>query len=481
MSKTYREWDPDQSWLLPPSPAQWLPDGDMVYYIMDAVKQLDISEIKKVYERNDRGFPPFHPRMMVTLLIYSYCMGVRSSRQIALHCQRDIGWRVIVGNDVPDFRTINNFRKTHLDAFAGLFVQVLEIAAEDGLVKLGHVSLDGTKIKANASRHKAMSYDRMIEREAQLKVEIAEIMKQVEAAEATEEASGGAAGRVDSLPQELACREKRLARIQEAKAALEARYKAMPSSNAVAPAAPESSPKADNPPEQDGVLGDSATADAAVEPVMAAASTPAPTVATPNEVPEKAQYNFTDPESRIMKANNKGWDQCGNAQAVVDSEHQIIVAADVTDQANDVQQVAPMMAQAQANVGPEHPIEKASMDAGYFSEANVACLENMDIDAYVATGRLPHGQIPPPAPRGPIPAEQTPKQRMARKLRTVKGRAIYARRKAIVEPVFGQVKGAMGFRQFLLRGLGQMRGEWRLVCLSYNLRKMFRAKMAPAG
>jgi len=437
VSKTYRPWNPDQQWLLPPSPRQWLPQGDLVYFVMDVVRQLDLSPITRVYEQSDRGYPPFHPRMMVCLLMYSYAMGVRSSRKIAQQCERDVAWRVLVGQDAPDFRTISLFRKTHLEAFANLFVQVVQIAREAGLVKLGHVSLDGTKVKANASRHKAMSYGRMKQEEVRLRQEIRDLLAQAEAADAQEDAVHGKERRGDELPAELARREDRLKRIEAARKALEQR---------------EREKQRDR--DQDGTGK------------PAAGKEPSSQV----QVPEKAQYNFTDPESRIMKANNKGWDQCGNAQAVVDAEAQIIVAADVTDQTTDVQQVEPMVQQSIENTGVTP--DAISMDAGYFSETNLSHLAEKRMDAYIATGRMKHGDPIPAAPRGRIPDGYTPRQRMARKLRTKKGRATYARRKAIVEPVFGQLKRVMGFGQFLLRGLKQMRGEWRLGCLAYNLRRL---------
>jgi transposase len=438
MSKTYRPWNPDQQWLLPPSPREWLPENDLVYFVMDVAGQLDLAAITTVYERSDRGFPPFHPRMMACLLIYSYSVGVRSSRQIAQRCERDAAFRVIVGADIPDFRTIALFRKTHLEAFAELFVQVLQIARQAGLVKLGHLSLDGTKIKANASRHKAMSYGRMNQDEARLKQEIKDLLAQAEATDAQEDGRYGQESRGDELPKELARRQDRLAKILAAKQALEERARQ----------------KQDE--DEDGQGG------------------------KPVKVDDKAQYNFTDPESRIMKANNKGWDQSGNAQAVVDSTAQLIVAADVTDQATDVKQVEPMLEQAKENVGEDAEIDRVSMDAGYFSERNVNWLQDHRIDGYVATGRLKHNERIAAAPRGRMPGHLSTKERMARKLRTLKGRATYARRKAIVEPVFGQLKRVMGFRQFLLRGLRQMRGEWRLACLCYNVRRLFGAGLAVA-
>jgi hypothetical protein len=317
-----------------------------------------------------------------------------------------------------------------------LFVQVLEIARQAGLVKLGHVSLDGTKVKANASRHKAMSYGRMVQDQQRLEQEIKELLAQAEVTDAQEDACHGAESRGDELPKELSRRQDRLAKIQVARKALEERARQ----------------KQDD--DDQGQVGPGSR---------------------PVKVDDKAQYNFTDPESRIMKASNKGWDQCGNAQAVVDSTAQIIVAADVTNQAVDVQQAQPMLQQAQQNVGQDTPIARVSMDAGYFSDDNVKWLQQEQIDGYVATGRLKHNQQIPAAPRGRIPRHLTTKQLMARKLRTLKGRATYARRKAIVEPVFGQIKQIMGFRQFMLRGLKQMQGEWRLACLCYNIRRLFGA------
>jgi transposase len=457
MSKTYRPWNPDQPWLLPPSPKDWLPEGDLVYFVMDVVRQLDLSAITDYYERSDRGFPPYHPRMMTMLLLYSYCNGVFSSRRIQQRCERDAAYRVIVGADVPDFRTISDFRKIHLKALSGLFVQVLGLCREAGLVKLGHVSLDGTKIKANASRHKAMTYGWMKEEEQRLQKEIDALLGQAEQVDAQEDQTYGNR-RGDELPEELARRESRLKKIQQAKAALEARAKAK---------AQEEKARHDPPQSSQG------------EP-------PRPSQGnSPPVMPEdKAQYNFTDPTTSIMKANNKGWDQCGNAQAVVDGDNQIIVAADVTAQANDKRQVQPMMAQAVENVtqtGPEGKIVAASMDSGYFSEENVQWLENQQIDGYVATERIKHGERVPDAPRGRPPADLTAKEKMARKLRTKKGRRIYARRKTIVEPVFGQIKRCRGLVQFLLRGIDKIRGEWSLGCLTHNLLKLFGVRTAALG
>jgi hypothetical protein len=383
--------------------------------------------------------------MMVSLLLYCYATGTRSSRKIMRRCQVDVACRVIVGDDIPDFRTISDFRRTHLERIEALFVEVLKLCAVAGLTKVGTIALDGTKVKANASRHKAMSYDRMPQEEARLKEEIARLLAEAESADATEDATHGPDRRGDELPEELARRQSRLVKIQQARAMLEERARAEAAEEAARREADGKAP---------------------------------PAVAPADVVPEpKAQINFTDPESRIMKTSNKGWDQCGNAQAVA-NENQIILAADVTDQANDKRQVVPMMDQTRSNLdaaGVTQAIGAAALDAGYFSEANTAALESRGIDGYVATERLKHHEEIPEAPRGRIPADLSPKQRMARKLRTKKGRAIYAKRKGIIEPIFGQLKQALGFRQFSLRGLASMRGEWRLMCTVHNLLKLWRA------
>jgi transposase len=450
MSKTYRPWNPDQSWLLPPSPRDWVPEGDLTYFLLDVVQTLDLSLILRKYEEEGRGFPPFHPRMMVALLLYAYCRGVFSSRRIMRACEERVTFRVIAGEDVPNFRTISDFRKLHLKELEGLFVQVLKLCREAGLVKVGLVSLDGTKVKANASRHKAMSYEYMQKEEQRLQQEIGEILAQAESTDAAEDDLHGREMRGDELPAELARRESRLAKIQEAKKALEEQALA-------AAQAEEARRQADD--DKRRAAGETPGARKPVDPM------PKP----------KAQRNFTDPESKIMKVSNKGFDQCGNAQ-IVCNEEQIILAADVTDQANDKQQVKPMVSQAQQNVaaaGVEEKIGALDADSGYYSEENVSHLEGETIDPYIATERLKHHEKVSCAPDGPVPDDGTPKERMARKLRTKQGRETYAKRKGMVEPIFGQVKQGRGFRQFLLRGLEKMRGEWSLICLTHNLQKLF--------
>ncbi len=450
MSKTYRPWNPDQSWLLPPSPREWLPENDLVFFVLDVVKELDLSAIFGKYEREQRGYPPYHPRMMTTLLLYSYTQGVFSSRRIMQRCQRDAAWRVIVQEDVPDFRTISDFRKQHLTELEGLFVEVLRLCQQAGLVKLGHVALDGTKIRANASRHKAMSYGRMKEEEVRLRKEIRQLLSQAKSADEAEDRAYGVDRRGDELPEALARRQSRLAKIREARKALEAQAKA---------AAEEECKRQEEEPDKPGD-----------KPKGGRRSKPEKVVP-----PAKAQYNFTDPTTKIMKVSNKGFDQCGNAQAVVDRQHQIIVAADVTNEANDKQQFQPMAQQARTNVGRGHRIGKISSDSGYFSEQNVQWAERNLLDAYIATGRLKHGERMPASPRGRPPAGLTTQERMARKLRTKRGRETYAQRKWIVEPIFGWIKRGLGFRQFLLNGMERMRSEWRLVCMACNLRKLWSA------
>ena len=455
MSKTYRPWAPDQDWLLPPCPRDWLPEGDLVYFLMEVVRGLDLSSITDKYEKEGRGYPPYHPRMMVMILIYAYCVGIYSSRRIQKACERDAAFRVIVGGDVPNFRTISDFRKLHLPQLEGLFVQVLQLCAEAGLVKLGVVSLDGTKVKANASRHKAMSYEYMEKEQRRLKQEISELLAKAESIDASEDQKYGQNVRGDELPEELTRRESRLAKIQEAKKALEEK--------ALAAAQAEEARRQQ----------EAQARQASGEPVRQRKPV------DPKPKP-KDQRNFTDPESKIMKTSNKGFDQCGNGQAV-GNEEQIILAADVTDAANDKQQVEPLVEQTKQNIesaGVEEKINALDADSGYYSEDNVNYLQGEQIDPYIATERLKHHERVRAAPRGRIPTDLPIKQRMARKLRTKKGRETYAKCKGMIEPIFGQIKQGRGFRQFLLRGLDNMRGEWRLVCLTHNLLKLHAHQVA---
>ena len=430
MAKTYRPYSPDQMFLLPPSLRDWLPEDHLVYFVSDVVDQLDLSKIEAVYEKDDRGQPPYHPRMMTKILVYAYCIGVFSSRKIQNRLVEDVAFRVLAAGNQPDFRTISDFRKIHLDALQGLFEQVLKLALTAGAIKLGRVALDGSKIKANASKHKAMSYKRMKEEEKTLRSEVQKLLKQAKAADDEEDARYGKDKKGNELPEELSRRETRLKRIKEAKRALEDRAREEAKEGKESENADEN--------------------------------------ATPED---KAQYNFTDPESRIMKGAD-GFVQAYNAQAVVEEGSQLIVAQAVTQEANDKQQVVPMLAAVENQSG-QMPKELLA-DSGYCSERNLEHMEQKSVDVYIATGRQKHGHKPELCKCGPLPQGATRVDKMRRKLQTKAGAAVYAARKSIVEPVFGQIKRARGFRQFLLRGIKKVRGEWALVCATHNILKMYR-------
>jgi transposase len=446
MSNGYKPYSRDQAFLLPPCMKDWLPKGDLAYFIADLSETLDLSEIDRYYQAGKTlsGQPPFHPRVMVALLLYAYCLGRTSSRKIARLCERDLGCRIVSADQQPNFRTISEFRRIHLKALNGLFVQVLHLAREAGLVKLGHVALDGTKVKANASKHKAMSCARMCEREAQYAQEVAELLKRAQEIDEAEDREYGKDVRGDELPEELPFREKRLAKIRAAKKALEEAAKEKARSEG----------KLD---EQD-------------KPIPPKRGQPPK---TPPGTPEpKAQRNFTDPESPIMKMGDGSFDPAYNCQAAVDSAHQIIVAKDATAAANDKQQVVPMFEQIQRNPGRQP--KQGSADSGYYSESNVRYLRERRIDDYLCPDRLKHGETPPPV-RGPIPAGLSFIDRVRRKLMKKIGRRTYALRKQIVEPVFGQIKSARGLRQFLLRGREKVQGEWSLWCTTHNVLKLWTA------
>jgi len=432
VSKTFRPYEPDQTFLMPVSMRDWLPDDHLAYFISDVVDHLDLSVIMDHYTREERGYPPYHPAMMVKILLYAYCIGVASSRKIEKRLCEDIAFRVLAANNTPDFRTISDFRKGHLKALAGLFLQVLRLCQKAGLVKLGHVALDGTKIKANASKHKAMSYKRMKEEEACLEAEVAELLKKAEAEDKEEDRRYGKDKRGDELPKELAFRESRLLKIREAKTALE----------------------------------EEASRDAAV----AAAANKKPT-GVPDD---KAQRNFTDPESHIMPApGGKYFLQAYNAQAAVDSANQIIVAAEVTNKPTDRGQAEPMMEVVKSNTN-QLP-HQMSADAGYFSSNAVKNLTDLGIDVYMPPDKIGHRFTLSPAPRGRIPKNLSIADRMRRKLRTKKGKECYGLRKELPEPVFGQIKQVRGFNQFLLRGSDKVSSEWKVICTGHNLLKLFRA------
>lgn len=453
----------NQTLLFPPSLHDWLPDGHLARFLVDVVAALDLDAIYASYsEKDGRGQSAYAPEMMVRLLLYGYATGIYSSRKIETRTYEDVAFRYLAGDQHPDHATLAEFRKRHLTALAGLFTQALLLCAKAGLVKLGHVSIDGTKIKANASKHKAMSYKRMIEAEARLKQEIEALLHQAEETDAAEDAQYGKKRRGDELPDELSRRESRLQKIREAKRALEdeAREKA----------------------EQERAETEKNLAGREEEAKRTGKKKrgrkpepPDPDQAKPADT---AQRNFTDPESRIMPngANKGSFVQAYNAQIAVDSTSQVIVAAEVTQSSTDNKQLLPMLAQIEKNLAKKPA--KASADAGYFSEANVTNQAVTGIDLYIATGRNKHGD-PTETTTGDAPAGATPREQMRHKLKTETGRTVYKMRKAIVEPVFGQIKERRGFRRFSLRGKHNVGREWRLVCAVSNLLKLFRSGWTP--
>ena len=430
MAKTYRPYSPDQMFLLPPSLRDWLPENHLSYFVSDVVDNLDLSEIDSVYEKEDRGYPPYHPHMMTKVLVYAYCIGVFSSRKIQKRLVEDVAFRVLAAGNQPDFRTISDFRKIHHQALEDLFQQVLRLAMKAGAIKLGRVALDGSKLKANASKHKAMSYGRMKQEERALKKEVRKLLDQAAAADDEEDARYGKDKSGDELPEELSRRETRLQRIREAKRALELKAR--------------EEAKEDGKDEEE---------------------------AEETKPADKAQYNFSDPESRIMKGPD-GFVQAFNTQVAVEGISQLIVGQAVTQEPNDKQQVAPMVAIIEQQAG-QKPNELLA-DSGYCSEKNLEYLEKKKISAYVATARQKHREAQVTCKAGPLPKGATRVDRMKRKLQTKAGAGIYAARKSIVEPVFGQIKHARGFRQFLLRGIDKVRSEWALVCMTHNILKLYR-------
>jgi transposase len=445
-TRMFRPYDPDELWLLPPSPRDWLPEDHLAYFVSDLVDELNLTPLLATYGGVTRGTAPYHPQLLVKVLLYAYAVGIPASRQIARKLEEDVAFRVLAANQRPDFRTLSDFRKQHLPALAELFVQVLQLCQRAGLVKLGHIALDGTKVKANASKHKAMSYGRMVTEEARLTAEVQRLLAQAETADARADAAYGPDRRGDELPAEVARREQRLQTIRAAKAVLEQEAQADAALKAPYDAREADGPRRGRPPQP------------------------------PRSEPHpKAQRNFTDPESRIMPASEaKGSVVQGyNCQAAVDARAQIIVAADVTDETNDKQQARPMLTQVLVHT--TQVPRTVTMDAGYFSEANVTTLTALGCRPLIPPDRQLHSQVVPAAPRGRPPAGLSVADRMRRTLRTTRGRRLYAQRKAIVEPVFGQIKQGRGYRQFLLRGMQQVRGEWALICTTHNVLKLWSA------
>jgi transposase len=424
MAKTFRTYLPEQNLLLPASLREWLPDDHLSYFVSDVVDQLDLSAIESVYEEEERGQPPYHPRMMTKILLYGYCVGVFSSRRIQKRLVEDVAFRVLAAGNQPDFRTIADFRKLHLKALEQLFQQMLRLTLETGMMKLGRVALDGSKVKGNASKHKAMSYGRMKETEKRLREEVRELLNQAEAADQEEDSRYGRDRRGDELPEELQRRETRMARIREAKHALEERAREQAKSKGKDP--------------------------------------------EKSQPTKKAQYNFTDPESRMLKGPD-GFLQGYNAQIAVEPVFQLIVGQRVTQAANDKRQMVPLIEAIEEQSG-QKP-EGVVADNGYCSDENLKYLARKRMEGFVATGKQKHSQRRGPCQRGSLPREASRVERMERKLETKVGAAVYATRKFIVEPVFGQIKQARGFRQFLLHGIEKVRGEWALICMTHNILK----------
>ena len=449
VDKTFRAFAPDQGLLLPPSLDDWLPGEHLARFVAELVDEhLDLSRIHAAYTEV-RGGPPYDPRLMVRILLYGYTTGVRSSRAIERKCTDDVPFRWLAAGAAPDYRAIARFRKRHLSALGHLFVAALALCQAAGMVSLGRVALDGTKLRANASKRKAMSYARMNEKEKVLAAEVSALLAEAERIDKAEDKQFGKNRRGDELPAELARRETRLAAIAAAKAALEAE---------AAEAAREDAERRAR------ERGDDDDTTAGKGAAAAAAATPKP----------KAQRNFTDPDSKIMLTGDGAFHQCYNAAAVVDADHQVIVATELGANASDVGTLMPMTEHTVTNTGviPDEVLA----DAGYSSTANLEQAAQFTAaygtEFFIAPGRRRRDDPPPVAPRGRIPANATAKQRMARKLTTIKGQQVYARRKAIVEPVFGQMSTLQNAKHLLLRGFDQARGEWLLLAACHNLRKL---------
>ena len=508
--KSFRPWNPEQTLLLPPSPVDWLPENHLVFFLLDLAAELDLESIHALYRQKDpRGEKAYDPRMMVVLLLYAYCVGLPSSRKIEKACWEDAAFRVLTGNQQPDHSRIADFRRRHLDALSGLFIQVLRLCQKAGLVSLGQVALDGTKLRANASKHKAMSHERMLKSERQLEAEMRALLRKAEIIDAQEDGQVGKGKRGDELPEELQRRSSRLEWIRKAKAELEAEAAAgkarqreeqaeaaeqdakvaeasgdEPRSKRAARRSRGARKRADDAQKLAMEKAEAAGLDLATRSVSAATAKADPLAMPQRTLPTDAagnpkpaaQRNFSDPDSHILKGSD-GWMQGYNAQAAVDGDHQVIVAIGVSNQASDALHLLPMLERIEANTG-QRPAALIA-DAGYCSTANLKACEGRQLNAYISTSRQQHGQRPRPS-RGKAPRDLDARGRMDRKLRSKAGQAIYALRKTIVEPVFGQIKGARDLNRFRLRGLGKVNGEWALMATTHNLLKLFRASLATA-
>jgi transposase len=437
MSRNYRTYEPDQTLLFPPSVRDWLPEEHLAFFISDTIDALEVSAFDERYGDAGPGNQAFDPRMMLKVLVYAYATGTFSSRKIAAKLHEDVAYRVLGSENFPAHRTISDFRKRHLPEFRELFVQVVQTAQEVGLVKLGTVAVDGSKVKANASKHKAMSYKRMKEEEKRLRKEIRELMMKAKRADEQEDKRYGKDRRGDELPAELARRADRLRSIQVARQRLEARQREADRE------------KGREPDDQDrtGKPG---------RPFKRAFGEPE----------AKAQENFTDPDSRIMKRGSSGYAQCYNPQIAVDEAEQIIVATTVTQSASDIQELEPVLDQIKETTG-QYP-DKTLADAGYRSEANLQMLEKKGVEGFVAMGREKNGEMTEPNP------DHQATCRMAKKMKTESAKKHYRKRKYLGEPPFAWIKSVMGFDQFSLRGFDNVTSEWNLACLAVNLKRMHR-------
>lgn len=458
-AKTFRRYDQDQLLLIPPSLDDWLPSKHTARFVSEIVEhELDLEPIYASYE-NATGAPPYEPRMMTKLLLYGYSVGVTSSREVERRCEVDVAFRYLAANLVPDYRSIARFRRRHLAALEDLFTQVLVLCHRAGLVKLGRLALDGTKVRAAASRHRAMSYERLQKSEAELRGEVEAVLAEAEALDRAEDEAYGEDRRGDELPDELSTKEGRLRAIRAAKEAIEAEAREKAATEAA---------------ERSRAQGHDEDEVARRCEEASAAAVPSPT----------AQRNFTDPDARIMKCADGSFHYAYNAQAVVDEAHQVIVSTALVQAPTDVQQLLPMIEETTKNLhaaGIDAEPKVLLADAGYCSNANLAATAELESEVLIATGRMKHHEVVPDAPRGRIPQSATARERMARRLRTKQGRAHYARRKAIVEPVFGQMKTRQRAGVLRLRGLSGARGEWLLHALCHNLRKLENAGFCPAA
>jgi transposase len=488
--KQYKDWNPAEQYILPPSPRDWLPEEHPVYVLLEIVAELDLSSIDRKYQAKDpRGTRPYPPEMMTALLLYGYSTGVYSSGKLEKATYEDIPFRVVCAGNHPDHTRISEFRRVHLEELREIFVQVLQICDRMGLVELGDIAFDGTKVQASASKHKAMSYERMLQQEERLQDEIDELLGKAEEVDQQEDDEYGRESRGNELPEELQRRKDRLEQIQEAKQQLEEEARQARAKDLEEQAQGHAETAQTH--EDETVRKRAATQaeNRSEESREMANGEEVESFETPEGMPkhrpkrqqdgrpkDKAQRNFTDPESRIMKKNGT-YLQGYNGQAAVDEAAQIIVAYGLTNQASDAGNLTPMLTEVEANLG-KLP-DRVVADSGYWSSGVVGDIEQTGVDPYIATGREKTREGP--TAEGKPPEEADEHEKMCHKLRTPEGRERYSRRKYVVEPVFGQMKEAREFRRFHLRGLEKARGEWSLVCTGHNLQKLYGAFGAQTG